>query len=292
MATFKVGRNAPCPCGSGKKYKKCCGFGRRDRVSPIESQSFRMEIFRKIAYSGSIGEQRKKFCEASIGQRKKQIEETIILQKQKAKELNEEIQCHKGCYYCCAQHIGGSLQESEIIVYYLYHNEDAFNMFIEQYPAWREAVRINENLFQAIGTAFTRMASSGFNQKHREMSQQLGNLYFAQNIFCPFLNNHECLIYDVRPKVCSALVSTSNPGWCDPSNDNKPELITLDLDIDEPRYFYGPQDKQVYATIPLLVYEIINGSYFYLSDIPGFEGIERDAFSDKEVSGAIKLLKG
>ena len=22
---FKVGRNAPCPCGSGKKYKRCCG---------------------------------------------------------------------------------------------------------------------------------------------------------------------------------------------------------------------------------------------------------------------------
>jgi SEC-C motif domain protein len=24
----KVGRNDPCPCGSGKKYKKCCGVGR------------------------------------------------------------------------------------------------------------------------------------------------------------------------------------------------------------------------------------------------------------------------
>jgi len=23
--TSKVGRNDPCPCGSGKKYKKCCG---------------------------------------------------------------------------------------------------------------------------------------------------------------------------------------------------------------------------------------------------------------------------
>ena len=23
--TPKVGRNDPCPCGSGKKYKKCCG---------------------------------------------------------------------------------------------------------------------------------------------------------------------------------------------------------------------------------------------------------------------------
>jgi len=21
----KIGRNADCPCGSGKKYKKCCG---------------------------------------------------------------------------------------------------------------------------------------------------------------------------------------------------------------------------------------------------------------------------
>jgi SEC-C motif-containing protein len=23
----KIGRNDPCPCGSGKKYKKCCGAG-------------------------------------------------------------------------------------------------------------------------------------------------------------------------------------------------------------------------------------------------------------------------
>ncbi|WP_238322026.1 SEC-C metal-binding domain-containing protein [Komagataeibacter europaeus] len=22
----KVGRNEPCPCGSGKKYKTCCGM--------------------------------------------------------------------------------------------------------------------------------------------------------------------------------------------------------------------------------------------------------------------------
>ena len=25
-STKKVGRNDPCPCGSGKKYKKCCGL--------------------------------------------------------------------------------------------------------------------------------------------------------------------------------------------------------------------------------------------------------------------------
>jgi len=27
----KVGRNDPCPCGSGKKYKKCC----LDKISPL-----------------------------------------------------------------------------------------------------------------------------------------------------------------------------------------------------------------------------------------------------------------
>jgi len=25
LSSSKVGRNAPCPCGSGKKYKNCCG---------------------------------------------------------------------------------------------------------------------------------------------------------------------------------------------------------------------------------------------------------------------------
>ncbi|WP_343892776.1 SEC-C metal-binding domain-containing protein [Sphingomonas oligophenolica] len=25
MKATKVGRNAPCPCGSGQKFKRCCG---------------------------------------------------------------------------------------------------------------------------------------------------------------------------------------------------------------------------------------------------------------------------
>ena len=38
MVGMKVGRNDPCPCGSGKKYKHCCvaaaqaGMPMRDRV--------------------------------------------------------------------------------------------------------------------------------------------------------------------------------------------------------------------------------------------------------------------
>jgi DNA-binding SARP family transcriptional activator len=30
----KIGRNDPCPCGSGRKYKKCCGP--RDQAAAVE----------------------------------------------------------------------------------------------------------------------------------------------------------------------------------------------------------------------------------------------------------------
>ncbi|MBO5305944.1 MAG: SEC-C domain-containing protein [Clostridia bacterium] len=29
-ASEKIDRNAPCPCGSGKKYKKCCGLSEKE----------------------------------------------------------------------------------------------------------------------------------------------------------------------------------------------------------------------------------------------------------------------
>ena len=38
--TKKIGRNAPCPCGSGKKYKKCClltqAAGKSPSAAPIK----------------------------------------------------------------------------------------------------------------------------------------------------------------------------------------------------------------------------------------------------------------
>ena len=32
--TYKIGRNDPCPCGSGKKYKQCCANSPADFVEP------------------------------------------------------------------------------------------------------------------------------------------------------------------------------------------------------------------------------------------------------------------
>ena len=37
----KIGRNAPCPCGSGKKYKKCClAVQEKKRPAPVKKQRF------------------------------------------------------------------------------------------------------------------------------------------------------------------------------------------------------------------------------------------------------------
>lgn len=38
----KIGRNDPCPCGSGKKYKKCCLNG----VSPIRNKELELQLSR------------------------------------------------------------------------------------------------------------------------------------------------------------------------------------------------------------------------------------------------------
>ena len=37
---MKVGRNDPCPCGSGKKFKKCCiDKGSSPKITPVQEYS-------------------------------------------------------------------------------------------------------------------------------------------------------------------------------------------------------------------------------------------------------------
>jgi len=44
----KVGRNAPCPCGSGKKYKKCC-LGKSD--APVMRKRDELDLLMQEGYS-------------------------------------------------------------------------------------------------------------------------------------------------------------------------------------------------------------------------------------------------
>ncbi len=54
----KIGRNAPCPCGSGKKYKKCClkkdeqehlkEMEEQQRVRPDQADEAYDELFESL----------------------------------------------------------------------------------------------------------------------------------------------------------------------------------------------------------------------------------------------------
>jgi tetratricopeptide (TPR) repeat protein len=58
MAMEKTGRNDPCPCGSGKKYKKCClpKHEAQERDRAVEQQVAREE--RAAAHRASLREAR------------------------------------------------------------------------------------------------------------------------------------------------------------------------------------------------------------------------------------------
>lgn len=48
----KIGRNDPCPCGSGKKYKFCCLNKPADEMDLIESQEERSKWLKSYPYTG------------------------------------------------------------------------------------------------------------------------------------------------------------------------------------------------------------------------------------------------
>ena len=55
MAAGKVGRNDPCPCGSGRKFKQCCAgkAERRARVGTYAVIAVLVAIAGVIAYTFS-----------------------------------------------------------------------------------------------------------------------------------------------------------------------------------------------------------------------------------------------
>lgn len=47
---WKIGRNDPCPCGSGKKYKKCC-LGKSVTSDCTEIDEAELEMFSEMELS-------------------------------------------------------------------------------------------------------------------------------------------------------------------------------------------------------------------------------------------------
>lgn len=279
---MKPGRNDPCPCGSGKKYKKCCGAS--SQPVPVRGGKERdyVALNRAIAYKGKIGRMREDFCKHYTDHKKvvlKEIEESL------ASEIvirGETITCQKGCFYCCSQYIGGTLQEVEAIVYYLYRHEIAFTNFVQAYPRWRAQVRENESVFNKINQIFSELMANGPTKENQQAYMEATSLYLTQNIPCAFLSNGICSIYEVRPWPCAATVATTPGEWCSPSNDNKPIVYISGLTPREIPLFRETKGL-IMVSVPIATYEILNGGFIWLSDIPGLEGLDNEAMTDPEV---------
>lgn len=278
----KVGRNDPCPCGSGKKYKKCCGAS--SSPVPVVQTNTRdyIALNRAVAYAGKIGKMREDFCVHFIGIKKEIIKFIEKDLSDKVSARGETITCHKGCSYCCSQFIGVPLEEVEAIVYYLYNHETIFNSFIKSYPTWRVKVRENQAVFDKIFETFNALFSSGRTETNLQAYDEASKSYLNLNIPCPFLDNDTCSIYEVRPYACASVVAVTPGEWCSPANDNICEVRMSNIVPKHVPYF-RETSRMVLLPMPLGVYEILVGGFLWLSDLPGLKGLDNEVMTDPEV---------
>ncbi len=280
-----TGRNDPCPCGSGKKYKKCCGqieqTGRPDALA----------MHRAVAYRGQVGQRREAFCRTYISAKETVIRKIEQSLQNQAEAVSQAISCHKGCDECCKLFVAASLQECEAIVYYLYQHEDALRYFLRSGEVWRERIASIAECFNAINNLYGKNILSRATAEESQAFHAAMDAYQGHDIPCPFLVDGACSIYAVRPYVCAGVVSLSPAEWCRLSHPDHQRMVyiktEMPLEQDLP-YFTRPRSGLFFASMPLLVYDILHQGYAALSTIPGLEALQSEAMADPEVLAVLR----
>jgi len=239
---------------------------------------------KEIAYKSNIGKKRKAFCIKYIEQKGEILEKIRAEQLKVVSKNGETISCHSGCSHCCLAYMLATLQECEAIVYYLYRNEVALSTFLDNYMNWREKLRQNGDIFKECGQLWQNSINPGASKEAQTVLQESENRYRKQNIYCPFLQDDLCLIYEVRPFTCAGLVATTPPYWCNPSGPNKPKVYVFKTPkLIDNSFYYKEIKGWILAFMPLVVYGILKDGYKLLSNIPGLEGLEETVMKSPEL---------
>jgi len=293
---FKIGRNGPCPCGSGKKYKKCCGAISSSMQPANKQEPDYFMMNKEIAYKGNIGRRRKSFCLEYMAKKKANLEYLQTSLKKKIEDEDKTITCKEGCSFCCSLYVEANLQECELIVYYLYQHDNILSDYLDRYPSWRNKIKQNGDLHKRCGSYWNKdfeglkkqealEVLDGFNKENER--------YRLQNLPCPFLVNNLCSIYEVRPYVCATYVSTSPPQWCDIANQKQPVLrhVMSPEILYDCSFYYRELENPVITCMPIAVYEILKNGTYYFSEgrIPTLQHLDYEFLSDPEV---IAILRG
>ncbi|MFC2026534.1 hypothetical protein ACFLUX_00985 [Chloroflexota bacterium] len=243
---------------------------------------------RKIAYKGQIGSQRERFCIDYITKKQKIFSELLKKQNEIALSKSETITCKKGCPNCCVLFVGASLQEGEVIVYYLYQNEDLLNHFIERYPLWRAKVEEAGDIFKKSQENQDNPSTTNISQAQfkRDNSGDLTK-YARQEIYCPFLRDGICSIYEVRPFLCAGLIVTTPNQWCSPlcpDYNKKKTYQTFSPDLyNDISFYYRELREPVYSFMPIMVYKLLKNGISEMLKIPGLENLFYHYMNDSEV---------
>ena len=288
-----MGRNDPCPCGSGKKYKKCCGALSAFTSSEFLSKS-PLIINKAIAYKGNIGRLRERFCIQYVEHKKKAISVIEKSLREEAAAHNESITCSRGCSECCFLYVIASLQECEAIVYRLYQKQDTLLDFLRNYEAWSERVRRIESAFNTIVELSDQVHQLPDGDDAQSRFKSALHEYRLQKIPCPFLIGGSCSIYEIRPWSCAGLVSASPKEWCDPSHPNSQEVKCYKPEtyFSAELHFYLSTKVDIYlGCLPVMVYQILEEGYGALSRIAGLENLKDVVMQDPEVFRIVSKIR-
>lgn len=278
-------RNGPCPCGSGKKYKKCCGQARQPPVGDPRA------LNRAVAYAGVIGRRREAFCREYSATKKQALESISRGLMEDAAKLGETVSCHRGCSACCSLYIAASIQECEAIVYWLYHHPEMLDTFLSNMSLWQDRLLAASSSFNTINTLYGKKLLSHVSDEEKEIFRKAMAEYESHGIDCPFLVDRACSIYDVRPYVCAGVVSVSPSEWCRPFNPDHRRLRFMKTEIKHEKdtpYFIRPRGGVLFANMPQLVMDIIDGGYAALASIPGLEALQQQVSLDPEVLSVLR----
>ena len=255
----KTGRNDPCTCGSGKKYKNCCGC---PSTGKARGELSRLKHNRATAYVGETGIRRKNFCRHYMSVKQEIFQEISTRKNGILSSRSETVTCQKGCRHCCALLPGASIQEAELIVYYLYQNENLFDSFIETYPAWAARLEEAERLLIEPQNTGSREGPDRPIQQEITTERLSKQLAFAEEkLYCPFLRAGICSIYEVRPYYCAGFTATTPGEWCDPKHPDFSKrhayqffntAMARDLS-----FYTGELKKPAWSFMPIMVYEIL-----------------------------------
>jgi hypothetical protein len=248
-----------------------------------------IKLNKEIAYRGNIGERRRDFCANYIEKKKGIIKEIQADQIRSAAKDGERITCPKGCAYCCLLYMQASVQECEAIVYYLYHNDSALDIFLKNYKGWRKRLKENGDIFTECAQAWIDKSTTGAGEKEFKAFVEATKRYQEQNIPCPLLHNNLCLIYEVRPYTCVGTVASTPPEWCNPSNTKEPKIYWSHTSAVIDRSFYYKEIKDVVlAFMPIMVYGILEDGYRMLAIATGLDDLEEKALAEPRVKAVIK----